>query len=165
MNTWAFSRGKHYIFRKPPLLKSFFLRANYAQKKQFTSANRGEEQNKIAVITPFSKNKKRAPTRSRRHLATPCARRTNGSGSDSRNQSLPRSAQRRLHLQLYPSAAHKKREYACTAYSQRCLSGVPDKNRTCGLQLRRLSLYPTELRGHGWGAYCLHLFPVKFFRL
>ena len=26
--------------------------------------------------------------------------------------------------------------------------GAPDKNRTCGLQLRRLSLYPTELRAH-----------------
>ena len=26
--------------------------------------------------------------------------------------------------------------------------GAPDRNRTCGLQLRRLSLYPTELRGH-----------------
>lgn len=25
-------------------------------------------------------------------------------------------------------------------------NGAPDKNRTCGLQLRRLSLYPTELR-------------------
>ena len=27
--------------------------------------------------------------------------------------------------------------------------GAPGKNRTCGLQLRRLSLYPTELRAHG----------------
>ena len=27
------------------------------------------------------------------------------------------------------------------------LSGDPDKIRTCGLQIRNLSLYPTELRG------------------
>jgi hypothetical protein len=28
-------------------------------------------------------------------------------------------------------------------------NGAPGRNRTCGLQLRRLSLYPTELRAHG----------------
>ena len=30
--------------------------------------------------------------------------------------------------------------------------GAPDRNRTCGLQLRRLSLYPTELRAQS--AFC-----------
>ena len=28
-------------------------------------------------------------------------------------------------------------------------SGDPDRIRTCGLQIRNLSLYPTELRGPG----------------
>lgn len=26
------------------------------------------------------------------------------------------------------------------------INGVPDRNRTCGLKLRRFTLYPTELR-------------------
>ena len=29
-----------------------------------------------------------------------------------------------------------------------CVCGVLDRNRTCGLCLRRAALYPTELRGH-----------------
>ena len=34
-------------------------------------------------------------------------------------------------------------------------TGAPDKNRTCGLQLRRLSLYPTELRARGFESVLL----------
>lgn len=35
-----------------------------------------------------------------------------------------------------------------------CIDGAPDRNRTCDLQLRKLTLYPTELRARcaGQGA-------------
>ncbi len=33
-------------------------------------------------------------------------------------------------------------------FARNMLGGTPDRNRTCGPQIRNLMLYPTELRGH-----------------
>ena len=41
--------------------------------------------------------------------------------------------------------------------------GAPDKNRTCGLQLRRLSLYPTELRARNHALIFILSHSVKLF--
>lgn len=44
-------------------------------------------------------------------------------------------------------------------------NGAPDKNRTCGLQLRRLSLYPTELRARNLVVIFILSYSVKSFEV
>ena len=49
----------------------------------------------------------------------------------------------------WPKTSHWNTSGGLRVISELCRCGTPGRIRTCGLQLRRLSLYPAELRAHG----------------
>ena len=53
------------------------------------------------------------------------------------------------------SLENKNRTPRANARNVLKICGAPGRNRTCGLQLRRLSLYPTELRAHALSIVCV----------